>query len=578
MTMMRLRPYQQEAVDATNGAWDAHPEQATLIALPTGTGKSLVVASLLKDALTRRGCRRALVLTHSAELVKQDYLAAKRFWPTIKAGLYCAQLGSKNKQAQATFASIQSYNRTKPFPNVDCIIIDEAHLVSSNDSTMYRKVLDAHRKANPGLLVVGLTATPYRMTSGLLTGPGGLFSTICYDRTKADAFVDMINKGYLVRPEPRQADVQYDTRQVRTQAGEFVVSDLEKKVDTANLNESVVSESIRLLEGRKCVLVFCTGVGHAEHIAEVYKKHGQAADVVHGGTKKYPLSKEERAKRIQAFKAGKTRFLANCQVLTTGFDHPAIDALVVLRPTQSPGLWAQIVGRGLRPVYAPDMPLNTTAERHAAIADGGKADCIVLDFGGNIARLGQINNPKIPKSKKDRAAPLVKECGNCKAQAKLTAKFCPVCGSEFVRKERGESKFNPRAAVADIISEADMQTLYQHPEKETRTILDMKGEAYERKDGKGKHKTLKVSYRLKGGKKVVEYVCLDHPKFGYPHERALEWWGHMGNGQPAPSVDNAFAIMEMGGLNAPVALIIQPRHNFPVKGYVWANGKMALNR
>lgn len=573
---MKLRPYQQEAVDAVLASWKAKPGEATLVALPTGTGKSVVVAAVVQAAFAERGCRRALVLTHSAELVRQDFVAARQYWPEIDAGLYCAQLGVKVVSRRVTFASIQSYNRTPPFVDIDAVVIDEAHLVSTNARTMYRTALKKLRDAVPNLNVVGLTATPYRMTSGLLTSPGGLFKSVCYDRTRADAFVDMLNAGYLVRPEPRQADTQLDTRNVRIQSGEFVVSELEKAVDTAGLNERVVAESLRLLEGRRSVLVFCTGVRHAEHVAAVLREHGQLADTVHGGNNEFPLAKDERNRRISAFRDGRTRFLTNCQILTTGFDHPAIDALVVLRPTQSPGLWAQIVGRGLRPVYATGYPVNTAEERHRAIAASGKPDCIVLDFGGNIARLGEINNPKIPEAGGvEGRGPLTKECKFCGANMRLTEKCCPVCGTEYQAKPRAETTFDPKAAVAELVSEADIRRLEQHADRESRTILSVSATLHQRRDKPGVPPTLRVDYRLKGAKRATEYVCLDHPKGSAAHQHAARWWAHFGTGD-APSVANAAAAAEMDGVNWPVAVIIQPGHRFPIRGWVWPDGKLVV--
>ena len=204
---------------------------------------------------------------------------------------------------------------------------------------MYSSFLMDSAAMNDKMRLIGLTATPYRLQSGMLhEGDNAMFDGISYE---AD-LVDLINRGFLSRLTCKHGD-DVDLSGVRKTAGEFNLSDLGEAMSAMQLIEHHSDLILERCEGRRAVLVFAVTVDHAHAVSEALNARGMPSSVVSGDM---PMA--ERDGVIGAFKAGRLRALVNCQVLTTGFDYPAIDAVVMLRPTLSPGLYVQMAGRGLR--------------------------------------------------------------------------------------------------------------------------------------------------------------------------------------------------------------------------------------
>lgn len=328
---MELRPYQREAVDAIYSYFSAN-DGNPLIVMPTGTGKSVVLATFLREAVEGWADTRVLVLTHVRELIQQDYAALIRLWPTAPAGIYSAGLNKRDIDAQILFAGIQSiYKRAYGVQRCDLVLIDEAHLLSESESGMYRQFLRDLRQINPMLKVIGLTATPYRMKTGLLhEGEGRLFTDVAYEVP----ILQMIEQGYLAPVVPKQTDTQLDVSGVGTRGGEFIAGELERAVDLDPINQSAVAEIVRHGADRGSWLIFCAGVQHATHIRDAIRSHGISCETVTGDT-----PTPERDRILAAFKSGQLRAVTNMGVLTTGFDAPGIDLIAMLRPTKSVGLY-----------------------------------------------------------------------------------------------------------------------------------------------------------------------------------------------------------------------------------------------
>jgi DNA repair protein RadD len=363
--MMELRGYQRAAIDALYDYFGQHTGNP-LVVMPTGTGKSVVIAGFVREALHVYPETRILMLTHVKELIAQNFQALLRIWPQAPAGIYSAGLSRRDIHAQVLFAGIQSIHRhAARVQRCDLVIIDEAHLLSRNDGSMYRAFLAELDGINAGLLkVVGFTATPYRLDSGLLhKGKDRIFTDIAY----TVPVLDMIQQGYLCPVVPKQTTTQLDTSGVGTRGGEFIAGQLEAAVDRDDVTRAAVAEIVEHGKERGSWLVFCSGVAHAKHVRDAIREHGVSAEVVTGDT---PAA--ERDAILAAFKAGRLRCVTNANVLTTGFDAPGTDLVALLRPTKSVGLYVQMVGRGTR--LAP-----------------GKDDCLVLDFAGNTARHGPID-------------------------------------------------------------------------------------------------------------------------------------------------------------------------------------------
>jgi DNA repair protein RadD len=411
-----LRDYQQRTIDQLYAWFSAGNAGNPCLVLPTGSGKSHIVAALCKDALQNWPETRVLMLTHVKELIEQNAEKMRLHWPAAPMGIYSAGIGKRDIGEPITFAGIQSV-RTKAemLGHLDLVIIDECHLVNHKEEGGYRKLLADLKAINPALRVVGLTATPYRLGHGLITDKPALFDALL----EPVSIEELVFKGYLSTLRSKVTSAKLDTSGVKKRGGEFIESELQAAVDTDDNNQRVVQEVIALAGDRKAWLVFCTGVQHAEHVAEVLRQHGVAAQCVTGET-----PKAERKRMLDDFKAGKLRALTNANVLTTGFDYPDIDLIAMLRPTMSASLYVQMAGRGMRVKSHTDH-------------------CLVLDFAGVVEMHGPIVAVQPPKrgGDGDGEAP-VKVCDNCDELVHISAKECPSCGHPFPEPEEKKLKLH----------------------------------------------------------------------------------------------------------------------------------------
>ncbi|MBB3332617.1 DNA repair protein RadD [Halomonas campaniensis] len=355
-----LRPYQQEAVRRVVSHFRGSDDPAVVV-LPTGSGKSLVIAELARLA---RG--RVLVLAHVRELVEQNHAKYQAYG--LSADIFSAGLGRKESGRQVVFGSVQSVVRgLDRFDdgNFTLLVIDECHRVSPAEDSSYRQVIDHLRAANPHLKILGLTATPYRLGQG--------FIYHCHHhgmvRGEADSFFRdcvfeqplrlMVKQGFLAEPRRIDAAVErYDFSALTPgTSGLFREEELNRVVAGHRATPGIIAEVVERARDRQGVMLFAASVAHAEEILG-YLPAGEAA-LVTGET---PSAERERL--IAAFKARELRYLVNVAVLTTGFDAPHVDLIAILRPTESVSLYQQIVGRGLR-------------------LSPGKRDCLILDYAGN---------------------------------------------------------------------------------------------------------------------------------------------------------------------------------------------------
>ncbi len=391
----KLRPYQQEAVDATLKHFRKSDDSAVIV-LPTGAGKSLVIAELARLAR-----RKILVLTHVKELVEQNHAKYQSYGLT--AGIFSAGLKRKENRYQVTFASVQSVsaNLDQFRDEYSLIIIDECHRVSGDESSQYQTIIELLRQQNDSLKVLGLTATPYRLAMGwiyryhyrgFVRGRSGdsdeqnkPFAHCIYELPLSY----MINRGYLTRPELVDAAVaQYDFSALsQNRFGEYAEKDVNQLLSKhQRVTRAIVEQVMELAVKRKAVMIFAATVDHAREITGYLPEHQTA--LITGAT-----DLNERDLLIQRFKQQQLKYLVNVSVLTTGFDAPHVDFIAILRPTQSVSLYQQIVGRGLR-------------------LDEGKQDCLVIDYAGNSVNL---HHPEVGEKKPNPDSEPVQV-------------FCPSCG------------------------------------------------------------------------------------------------------------------------------------------------------
>jgi len=385
---MILRPYQREAVDAVYEFLRTRDDNPCVV-IPTAGGKTPVMATICRDAVQVWN-GRVLILAHVRELLEQAAEKLHLVAPDLPVGVYSAGLKRRALGYAVTIAGLQSvYQRACDVGAVDLVIVDEAHLIPPDGEGMYRTFLADMQQINPLARVIGLTATPFRMKSGTICSPDNILNAVCFEV----GVRELIVQGYLCPLRTKAGLQRPDYDQLHVRGGEYVAGEVEDLMDAENLVLSACREIVEHTQDRKSVLIFASGVRHGEHICRVLgERHKVECGFVCGET--LPFQRDEALRR---FRAGELKFLCNVNVLTTGFDAPNIDCVALVRPTLSPGLYYQMVGRGFR-------------------LHPGKTDCLVLDFGGNVLRHGPVDAIRLadPESHGNGEAP-AKECLACYA-------------------------------------------------------------------------------------------------------------------------------------------------------------------
>lgn len=359
----QLRPYQSESINLSVNYLQGNSNENALVILPTGSGKSVVIAKILEPLEGK-----TVVLQPSKEILEQNY---EKFSNYGKASIYSASAGEKRID-KVTFCTIGSIiNKKHLFKGLENILIDECHLVNS-DAGMYNEFIKAFPKAK----VLGLTATPYRLET-TSTGPQLTFLTRSTPRifNKVLYYVQndvLFNAGYLAELEYYNFDVIDRSKlEVNSSGTDFTQNSLRRYYKSIDMPSRIVKNALTILSKRKNLLIFCSLI---EEAMAVHKRIPGSA-ILTGETKK-----EERERILSHFKSGKIRCLINVGVLTTGFDYPALEAVLMARSTMSLSLYYQIVGRVMR-IFT--------------YADGTKKKGWFVDMGGNINFFGKIETMKI---------------------------------------------------------------------------------------------------------------------------------------------------------------------------------------
>lgn len=425
---MILRDYQQAAIDSLWAWWAAGRQgEHPLICLPTGSGKTVVFSALLRRLFAEYpGQVSALVLAHRKELISQAESKLLATWPGAPVGVYSAAL--KRKQIRPiTIAA-----RDTIAPVIDkCgkftfVLVDEAHLINQKEAGRYRDIIARLTRRNPDLVVIGFTATPFRLGQGRIYGPGKLFAGLAYQAR----ITDLIAAGYLanITSMSGRADSLINLDGVKTTAGDFNQAQLaERSTDDAVVEAALEDWKAKAFDaGRKCTVFFCVTRLHAQMVSEKLARMGIDCPVVSGET---PAA--ERDAILAGIDCGEFPAIANVGILTEGWDCTRVDCIALLRPTQSAALYVQMVGRGLR-------------------LHPGKTDCLVLDYGGNIIRLGAIDEASEPEpTQRKKAAPAEQQpkicgtwqhadmtgpsrwIGGCGQDNAPSARFCKRCLQPF---------------------------------------------------------------------------------------------------------------------------------------------------
>lgn len=505
---MELRWYQEKAIDSIFEYFDSGNQGNPVVAMPTGTGKSLVIGGFLKRAKLMFPDERFMALTHVKELIDQNANKLQQMWDTAPMGIYSAGLNQRDTVMPIIFGGSASVvNCIEKFGKRGLLLVDECHLISPKAETTYQIIIEGLKQFNPALKVVGFTATPFRLGQGMITD-GGIFTDICCDFTGVEPFNRFIEEGFLCPLYPRRTKTELDVSNVSVTAGEFNRNALQEAVDQHDVTYKALVELCEAGETRNSWLIFASGVEHAEHINTMLNSFGVKSAAIHS-----KISAKERDKLLKAYKYGEIRCLVNNNVLTTGFDHPPLDLIGMLRPTMSPGLWVQMLGRGTRP--SPET---------------NKTDCLVLDFAGNARRLGPINDPVIPRRKgKGGGDAPVRICDECGTYNHAAARFCICCGMEFTFRE----KIVATASTEELIR-SDVPVIEHFNVGQVHYFLHQKI---------GQPNSIRVEYYCEGGfHKFNEFICLEHS--GYASKHARDWWRKRFPGEYVPdTVQQALSVI-----------------------------------
>ncbi len=506
MNELRLRPYQTEAIKEVYSRI-REGKRRNLIVLPTGSGKSLVAARMMRDCLSKG--KRALCVVPRKELLEQNWQELHSSYG-INAGIVCAGMKRREFDAEAIIGTVHSlYKWPDLLKDVGLLICDEAHYIKAKEIGMWGKLISGIDERNPSVAIVGLTATPGRLDRGhLCEGEGKLFDEVAFEQPIAK----MVEEGFLCRVVSREPENQIDLSNVDIRRGEFVISELEE--EAVRVTQAICEEVIELAADRNCWMFFCCSIRHAEFTAETLCNMGIQAQCL---TSEQPTDECNRI--VKQYKAGELKAICGCEILTTGFNHPPIDMIAFLRATKSASLLVQAVGRGMRPME-------------------GKTDTLLLDYGKNIRRHGpitEITDWGKPVSTKEGEGYKGKKCPGCMALVGAAAKMCDECGFEFPVSFGGAGKLSTRADGEDPMGNG----------KNEKTILVRHMMIDEHYSFRSALTSLRIDYIgsfeagfVQGGEEQghggtgTEYFCFNHE--GYAREKAIQGWWAMGGTLPAP--------------------------------------------
>ncbi len=525
---MKLRPYQQQSVEAVYRHLRERDDNPVVV-IPTAGGKTPILATICRDAIERWD-GRVLVVSHVKELLEQAVEKLKHVAPDLPVGVYSAGLRRRDTNHRVIVAGIQSiFKRACELDAFDLIIVDEAHLIPTDGDGMYRQFLADARVINPHVRVVGLTATPYRLDSGPICSADHFLNAICYEI----GIKELIRDGYLCPLISKSGSAKADTSSLHVRGGEFVADEVEDLMDQDTLVEAACREIVQYTGDRQTCLIFASSVKHGQHVVRVLRDaYGISCGFVCGDTPS--RERDELLARFRGttpsglFAQEPLKYLCNVNVLTTGFDAPNIDCVVLLRPTMSPGLYYQMVGRGFR-------------------LHPGKVNCLVLDFGGNVVRHGPVDQIKVKeRNLGGKGEAPAKECPECHSVIAAAYATCPDCGYEFPPPDR--PTHDATATQASVLSGQVTNTSY--------AVSDVYYSVHTKRGaGEDAPKTMRVDYKVGWHEYKSEWVCFEHS--GYARQKAIAWWQRRSPDPVPPTVERAVELAQCGAVAGTSAITVR---------------------
>lgn len=422
---VQLRDYQLNVVDAVRNGY-ASGFRSILVVLPTGGGKTVIFCNITERTAMRGN--RVMMLVHRQELLTQTSEHLERLG--VDHGIIAPGHSMTGDVVQV--ASVQTLvKRIDRVPPPSLIIVDECHHANASS---WRAVIDRW----PQAFLLGVTATPCRLDgTGLGRGSGGYFDTMIEGPTVRQ----LIDDGHLAPPLIYAPPTDLDLSGVHIKMGDYVQSEVAQRIDKPKITGSAIEHYMRLCPGAPAI-AFCASVQHAEHVAAEFNAYGIPASSIDG-----KLPDSVRKSRITGLANGQFKVLTSCNIISEGTDIPVVTAAILLRPTQSLGLYLQQVGRCLR-----THPQKTHA--------------IVLDHVGNCLRHGLPDdvrswslNARKKKSKADDESEVkFRRCANCFAVFGMSVTHCPQCGTKVSWKPK-EREVKQVAGELKLLSGEDIEKM-----------------------------------------------------------------------------------------------------------------------
>lgn len=453
------------------------------------SGKSLILAAICQHFAKLN--KKILVISHVKEILEQNAQKMVRLMPGAPISFYSASLRQK-RFSQITFATIQSVAKAA-LPEIDILIIDEAHLVPRDGFGNYQRLI---KKLGNSVRILGLTATPFRLDSGVLLDEEGIFKSVCYEIP----ILQLIYEGHLCPLISKRGIDEIDRSKIKKSGRDYSLESINENFNDVLINKTV-DDIVALGHERKSWLVFCSSITHAERVATSLWERGIDVDCI--SSKTLPL---RRAQVMAAFKEGRIKCLVGCEIFTTGFDAPSVDLIALLRPTKSKGLYCQILGRGMR-------------------TSPSKKNCLVLDYAGNIEEHGAVDKIRVGRKKKKNGemettienAPQ-KFCPECRVACATRVLECPECGHEF----------NSELSVSHSTESSDASPLSIEPE-----VAAVHGTVVDLYTSKGGVQMVRVQY--KAGVFFSVYSYFNFEMEGKIKKKAALWWNAITQGKPLPT-------------------------------------------
>lgn len=508
-----------------------------LIGLPTGTGKSHVIAKTINAALKIWPKLNIFVLVHDKRLVMQDYEKLTELNPLISCGLHCEGLGRRDLFNQVIFGSMKSvlntYLKGGKLILPDLVLIDEAHLLSEEDETTYQQIFNFIKAVKPRLIVGGLSATLYRSKIGTLL-ENGIFNKIVSDYTSSENFIKLVRMGYMSPIKSKPTKISIDRNLLTLRGGEFSEKSSSNEVLKILHTALVESFAVYKEENRTAWLGFLPSIDRCEDAADILREFGVDAEVVHS-----KIKEKVADKRIADFKNGNLECLLNKNILTTGFDYPELDFCTDFDPTNSANKHVQKVGR-----------LTRIAPR--------KNYSILLDYAGNIENIGPINDPIIPQKRSKTREPgdaPVRICERCGLYNRPGAKYCGDGSTPEESKSLGGCgiEFIFRVKISETASTKEVM---QYREKiEYWEVEKVHYDRYQKSPESTE--CLRAVYYCANGKRVYQFISFSNRARGF----VTSWWQQRSETPLPCSV--SVALERIRGLRSPKSVKVDSRTKTP---------------